>query len=91
MLVDSTCLARLVAEAADYAVGLPVRRIVQPRHDLVALELGRSGPWDCLLIDWSPEFGRLHLAHELPASATSCAACCGGRASRPSSRSTSTG
>jgi len=67
MIVDSTCLARLVAEAADYAVGLPVRRIVQPRHDLVALELGRSGPWDCLLIDWSPEFGRLHLAHELPA------------------------
>ncbi|MGD9495553.1 MAG: NFACT family protein [Armatimonadota bacterium] len=66
MVVDSTALARLVAEAADYAVGVRVRRIVQPRHDLIALELGRAGPWACLLIDWSAEYGRLHLAGELP-------------------------
>jgi len=66
MTVDSTCLAGLVAEAAEYAVGVRVRRVVQPRHDLVALELGRSGPWRCLLIDWSAEYGRLHLASELP-------------------------
>lgn len=66
MIVDSTCLARLVAEAREYAVGLVIRRIVQPRHDLVGLELGRAGPWECLIIDWSPEFGRLHLAAEMP-------------------------
>ena len=41
MIVDSTCLARLVTEA------LNTRRPrhpahVQPRHDLVALELGRG-------------------------------------------------
>lgn len=67
MIVDSTCLARLVVEVREYARGLPIRRIVQPRHDLVALELGRSGPWACLLIDWSAEYGRLHLAREMPA------------------------
>lgn len=66
MIVDSTCLARLVAEARKYATGLVIRRIVQPRHDLVGLELGRAGPWECLIIDWSPEFGRLHLAEEMP-------------------------
>jgi predicted ribosome quality control (RQC) complex YloA/Tae2 family protein len=66
MIVDSTCLARLVAEAREYASGLVIRRIVQPRHDLVGLELGRSGPWACLVIDWSAEFGRLHLAEEMP-------------------------
>ena len=66
MTVDSTALARLVAEAADFAVGAPIRRIVQPRHDLIALELGRSGPWRGLLIDWSAEYGRLHLITELP-------------------------
>lgn len=66
MIVDSTCLARLVTEAREYALGLVIRRIVQPRHDLVALELGRAGPWQCLLIDWSPEFGRIHLAAEMP-------------------------
>lgn len=67
MIVDSTSLARLVAEAREYARGLAIRRIVQPRHDLVALELGRSGPWSCLLIDWSAEYGRLHLARAMPA------------------------
>jgi len=66
MIVDSTCMARLVAEAREYARGLVIRRIVQPRHDLVGLELGRSGPWACLIIDWSAEFGRLHLAEEMP-------------------------
>jgi len=66
MIVDSTSLARLVAEAREYAVGLVIRRIMQPRHDIVGLELGRAGPWACLLIDWSPEFGRLGLAEELP-------------------------
>ncbi len=67
MTVDSTSLARLVAEAAQFAVGAPIRRIIQARHDLIALELGRSGPWAGLLIDWSAEFGRIHLARELPA------------------------
>ncbi len=66
MIVDSTCLARLVAEAREYARGLVIRRIVQPRHDLVGLELGRAGPWECLVIEWSAEFGRLHLAEEMP-------------------------
>ncbi|MGM0492318.1 MAG: Rqc2 family fibronectin-binding protein [Armatimonadota bacterium] len=66
MIVDSTCLARLVAEAREYASGLVIRRIVQPRHDLVGLELGRAGPWEALIIDWSAEFGRLHLAEEMP-------------------------
>ena len=66
MIVDSTSLARLVAEAREYAVGLVIRRIMQPRHDIVGLELGRAGPWSCLLIDWSPEFGRLGLSEELP-------------------------
>lgn len=66
MVVDSACIARLVAEAREYAEGLVIRSIVQPRHDLVALELGRSGPWACLLIDWSPEFGRVNLAPEMP-------------------------
>ncbi|MEA3247707.1 MAG: NFACT family protein, partial [Gemmatimonadota bacterium] len=66
MTVDSTCIARLVAEAAQYATGLVIRRIVHPRHDLVGLELGRAGPWECLLIDWSAEFGRIHLAREMP-------------------------
>ncbi|MEA3402862.1 MAG: NFACT RNA binding domain-containing protein [Armatimonadota bacterium] len=66
MIVDSTCLAGLVAEAREYASGLVIRRIVQPRHHLVALELGRAGPWACLVIDWSAEFGRLHLAREMP-------------------------
>ncbi|MGC9316903.1 MAG: Rqc2 family fibronectin-binding protein [Armatimonadota bacterium] len=64
--MDSTCLARLVAEARQYASGVVIRRIVQPRHDLVALELGRAGGWTCLVIDWSAEFGRLHLAREMP-------------------------
>ena len=68
MIVDSTCLARLVAEAREYATGLVIRSVVQPRHDLVGLELGRRGPWACLLIDWSAEFGRLHLAEEMPES-----------------------
>ncbi|MFW6437720.1 MAG: Rqc2 family fibronectin-binding protein [Armatimonadota bacterium] len=68
MIVDSTCMARLVAEAREYACGLVIRRIVQPRHDLVGLELGRAGPWACLVIDWSAEFGRLHLAEEMPES-----------------------
>ncbi len=66
MIVDSTSLARLVAEAREYAVGLVIRSAIQPRHDLAALELGRSGPWACLIIDWSPEFGRLSLAAEMP-------------------------
>ncbi|MGI5819682.1 MAG: Rqc2 family fibronectin-binding protein [Armatimonadota bacterium] len=66
MIVDSTCLARLVAEAREYALGLVIRRVIQPRHDLLALELGRAGPWQCLVIDWSAEFGRLHLAEEMP-------------------------
>lgn len=67
MIVDSTTLARLVAEVREYACGPAIRRIVQPRHDVVALELGRSGPWAGLLIDWSAEYGRLHLTRELPA------------------------
>lgn len=66
MIVDSACVARLVAEAVQYAGGLMIRRVVQPRHDLVALELGRAGPWKCLVIDWSAEFGRLHLSREMP-------------------------
>ncbi|HUS81039.1 MAG TPA: NFACT RNA binding domain-containing protein [Armatimonadota bacterium] len=66
-LVDSTVLARLVVEARDYALGAIVRRVVQPRHDLVALELSRSGPWSCLVVDWSAEHGRVHLAAEMPA------------------------
>ena len=67
MTVDSTSIARLVAEAAEFAVRAPIRRIIQARHDLIALELGRSGPWGGLVIDWSAEFGRIHLARELPA------------------------
>ncbi len=69
MLMDSTMLARLTAEIADWAVGVPIRSVVQPRHDLLALELGRSGDWSCLLIDWSAEFCRMHLAREMPAPA----------------------
>ena len=67
MTVDSTSIARLVAESAEFAAGAPIRRVVQARHDLIALELGRSEPWGGLLIDWSAEFGRIHLARELPA------------------------
>lgn len=77
MLIDSTMLARLSAEIAEWALGAPIRRVIQPRHDLLALELGRSGlsavasakvgPRRCLLIDWSAEFCRIHLAPELPA------------------------
>ncbi len=66
MIVDSACIAGLVTEASDYAGGLMIRRVVQPRHDLIGLELGRSGPWECLLIEWSAEFGRLHLSSEMP-------------------------
>lgn len=66
MIVDSACIARLVAEASDYARGLMIRRVVQQRHDLIGLELGRAGPWECLVMDWSAEFGRLHLSREMP-------------------------
>ena len=69
MLMDSAMLGRLTAEVAEWAVGVPVRRVVQPRHDLLALELGRSGEWSCLLIDWSAEFCRIHLAREMPSPA----------------------
>ncbi len=65
-LADSTTLARLAIEAADFALGVRVRRVVQPRHDSVALELGRSGEWSCLVVDWSAEAGRVQLATELP-------------------------
>lgn len=67
MPVDSTMLARLTAEIADCAVGATVRRVVQPRHDLVALEMGLPGPWRCLVIDWSAELSRACLGREMPA------------------------
>ncbi len=66
-LTDSAILARVVAEVRRDALGASVRRVLQPRHDLVALELGRADPWAGLVIDWSAETGRLHLVKELPA------------------------
>ena len=68
-LTDSTILARLVTEIREHALGVAVRRVLGPRHDLVALELGRSGPWSCLIVDWSAESARVHLASEMPAPA----------------------
>ena len=62
MLFDSLMLARIAADLRRLARGARVERVFLAAPDEVALELRRKLPRPQLLISWSAQFGRAHLA-----------------------------
>lgn len=62
MLFDSLMLARIATDLRRLAVGARVERVFLAAPDEVVLELRRKLPRPQLLISWSAQFGRAHLA-----------------------------
>jgi len=64
MVFDSLCLARISADIRRQAVGARVDRVFQPSREELVLELRRKMPRPQIMLSWSAEFGRVHLASE---------------------------
>lgn len=62
MVFDSLMLARIAADVRRLAVGARVERVFLPAGDEVALDLRRKLPRPQLVVSWSAQFGRAHLA-----------------------------
>lgn len=62
MLFDSTMLARIAADLRRHAVGARVGRVFHASRHEVVLDLRRRIPRPQILLSWSAEFGRVHLA-----------------------------
>ena len=62
MLYDSLTLARVATELRSHAVGARIERVFAADREEIVLDLRRKLPRPELLLSWSAEYGRVHLA-----------------------------
>ncbi len=62
MIFDSLSLCRIAADLRRSAIGARVDRVFQPSREELVLDLRRKMPRPQIMLSWSAEFGRAHLA-----------------------------